>query len=480
MKVEPFTEKERQMKKKSQRRAHLVALIIMLATSLLTSEFAQAEKTGNGGGAWVCREANGTIRWSQLVDLFEAENEFGLTLASYPGSVREVVDQLQLRISRVNQDLYESLIPYFEDVNYLENDPPDITYTEDVLTVVDDSLYRLKPSPKRCSGGEINYEQVVNYKNDGLILVQSEILNSFANSVKAALVFHEAIYAYLRDVAGDTVSTKARRMVGLILSTLSTTDLKKALEDLGEGSVNAIGMTFKEIQGGSFTMGSPENEPNRSPYAYEKQHYVTLTQDFEIQTTEVTQYQWFQVMGDNPSKFSKPENCPQSHKVIKSIGLCPNHPVERVSFDDVQEFIGRLNLKSGGYFYRLPTEAEWEYAARAGTSSAYSFGDNASQLFKYGIYSVNSGNQTAGVGKRLPNKNGLHDMHGNVSEWVQDWYDRYPSNHQSDPIGPDYNWRGRVIRGGSWCDGAGILRSAHRTGQWDPSSVVGFRLVRTH
>jgi formylglycine-generating enzyme required for sulfatase activity len=168
-------------------------------------------------------------------------------------------------------------------------------------------------------------------------------------------------------------------------------------------------------------------------------------------------------MGTNPSKFKG-----------------RNNPVETVSWKKVQTFIQRLNEHDSANKYRLPTEAEWEYAARAGTTSAYSFGDDASQLGQYAWYRDNSDSQTHPVGLKQPNPWGLYDMHGNVWEWVQDWYGDYPKNAVTSSTGPSGGER-RVVRGGSWVSvsDAGFLRSALRCSSTpDFYNVnVGFRLA---
>lgn len=454
-----------------------------LALSLIPAMPAAASghEIGNGGGSWVCRETNGSIRWSKVVDLFEGENEFGLAISQYPGSVREIVDQVQLRIFRANRDLYETIAEYLDKVNYLEPSPPSIIYTEDTLRTIDDSLYRLEPSPKRCQGGEIKYGQTVNYKRDGNILVQSEIFSSLSNTGKASLVFHEAIYAYRRAMYGEKTSILTRRIVGLIFSTLSTGELKKALEELGEGEIPITGMSFSKIQPGSFMMGSPANEPDRY-VGDETQYSMTIARPFEIMKTEVTQSQWFQIMGNNPSNFKDYENCPKTYvapEKNKGVALCPNHPVESVSWHEVQEFLVKLNqMRRDGYAYRLPTEAEWEYAARAGTSTAYSFGSDPSQLFLYGWYSSTSANQTHEVSSLKPNNWGLFDMYGNVWEWVSDWY---ASDYEKYGNGGPSSGSNRVIRGGGWGSIARDLRSASR-GSRTPSHrfhSLGFRLARS-
>lgn len=170
--------------------------------------------------------------------------------------------------------------------------------------------------------------------------------------------------------------------------------------------VKSLDMNFKLIKAGTFMMGSPKDENNR--FEDETQHEVTIDKDFEMQTSPVTQEQWEGIMGNNPSYF-------------KGKDL----PVETVSWDDVQEFIKKLNDKNDGYTYRLPTEAEWEFAARGGTTTAYSFGDDPSQSSDYAWFSKNSEGTTHPVGMKKPNPFGLYDMHGNVWEWVQDEYKEY-------------------------------------------------------
>ena len=238
----------------------------------------------------------------------------------------------------------------------------------------------------------------------------------------------------------------------------------------GNSFTNSLGMKFVYIEPGTFTMGSPSNEPGRD--SDETQHRVTLTRGYYLQTTEVTQGQWKAVMGSNPSHF---KNCGDD---------CP---VEQVSWNDTQDFIRKLNQKEGGNKYRLPTEAEWEYAARAGTQSRFSWGDDADcAKANYGNVALlgeckgkNPG-ATAQVGSYPPNARGLYDMHGNVWEWCQDWKGVYPAGSVTDPTGPS-SGSGRVYRGGSWLDYARYCRSAGRN-SFDPGirfTGLGLRLLRT-
>lgn len=224
---------------------------------------------------------------------------------------------------------------------------------------------------------------------------------------------------------------------------------------------NGVDMVFCDIPRGSFTMGSPQNEEGRDSDE-SPQHQVTLSKDVEMLATEVTQAMWQAVMGSNPSKFKDSAS-----------------PVEQVSWNDItNDFLPKLNekLRSEGYTYRLPTEAEWEYAARG--EKAGPFGIDG-DLKDFGWFDGNSGGKTNPVGKLKSNKYGLFDMHGNVWEWVQDAKADYSSSAVTDPLVTAGS--NRVIRGGSWIDDARICRSAYRNG-FGPVvrfSVVGFRLVRT-
>ena len=231
------------------------------------------------------------------------------------------------------------------------------------------------------------------------------------------------------------------------------------------------GASFKmvRIPAGEFTMGSPPTEPQRG--SDERQHPVRLS-GYWIGETEVTQALWDAVMGSNPSNFKGCDDC----------------PVESVSWDDAQAFIRKLNKAAGGKRFRLPTEAEWEYAARAGTTTAFAFGDclstdQANYNGNYPLTGCPKGryrqNPTA-VKSFTPNAWGLYDMHGNVWEWCQDWYGDYPSGSVTDPKGPS-SGSSRVLRGGGWSNDAQYCRSAFRS-RYTPgnrSYYLGFRLART-
>jgi formylglycine-generating enzyme required for sulfatase activity len=235
-------------------------------------------------------------------------------------------------------------------------------------------------------------------------------------------------------------------------------------------------MTFVKIPAGTFMMGSPDTESGRVSDEG-PQHQVTISKGFELQATEVTQGQWVAVMGSNPSYFTSPAHCPGEHVESGGLRMCPNNPVEQVSWDDAQEFIQKLNSRGDGYRYRLPTEAEWEYAARAGTTGPY-----AGKLDALAWYGQYPGGRTHPVAKKQSNAWGLYDMHGNVWEWTADWYGSYRSGAVSDPTGPSTG-SNRVRRGGSWhLGGAQGCRSAAR-GNSSPDirgNYLGFRLLRTN
>lgn len=250
--------------------------------------------------------------------------------------------------------------------------------------------------------------------------------------------------------------------------------------------VDSLGLNFVNITAGSFMMGSPISETGRRNH--ESQNKVNLTKNYELQTTHVTQKQYFDVMKVNPSTFKSIQYCPKTYQVTANgFTGCPNNPVESVSYYDAQEFIARLNgtLKRS-YVYRLPTEAEFEFAARAGTATAYPFGENIAQLPLYAWFSENASRHTHEVAQLKPNAWGLYDTQGNAWQWVSDYYGNYEITEQTDPMGPQ-SGPYRVARGSSWISDAidpltrQDLRSASRAcgGSNDRYSTVGFRLVRT-
>ena len=223
--------------------------------------------------------------------------------------------------------------------------------------------------------------------------------------------------------------------------------------DLGGG----VTMEFILIRPGSFTMGSDKSAAKDEKPA----HKVALTKPFYLGKYEVTQEQWEKVMGTNPSNFKGAKN-----------------PVEKVSYIDCQSFVAKLKEKVPGQTFRLPTEAEWEYACRAGTAGNYCYGDGEGSLAEYAWYNSNASNSTHPVGEKKPNAWGLYDMHGNVWEWCADWYGDYPATAVGDPQGSSPG-SDRVVRGGSWGSYAAYCRAASRNFD-NPSGTshgLGLRLA---
>ena len=213
------------------------------------------------------------------------------------------------------------------------------------------------------------------------------------------------------------------------------------------------------IPAGKFKMGSPESEKGHSKA--ETQHEVTLTNPFYMGTYEVTQEQWESVMGSNPSSKTKGAKL----------------PVTDVSWEDCQEFIKKLNASTKGG-YRLPTESEWEHACRAGTSTAYSFGDEITP--KDANYDDSKIGKPVAVGSYKPNAFGLYDMHGNVWEWCEDWYGSLQDGEVMDPKGPAKG-NYRVLRGGSHLGTGPRARSSNRNygAPTYRTTGDGFRLAKT-
>ena len=268
-------------------------------------------------------------------------------------------------------------------------------------------------------------------------------------------------------VPDTTVTVPPERTV-MITRNLAPTVIESPTPSRSSGGGQSVsgplsGMEFALIPAGSFMMGSPSDESGRDSDEG-PQHRVTIS-SFYMMTTEVTQGMWREVMGSNPSHFKG-----------------DNLPVESVSWNDVQEFLTKLNRRDPGKGYRLPSESEWEYACRAGTTTKYHSGNGESDLGRVGWYRGNSDNRTHPVGQKSPNSWGLYDMHGNVWEWCEDWYHSSYNNAPIDGsawISPSGS--GRVLRGGSWGYDAGACRSADRYGDGpsDRDSNLGFRLARS-
>ncbi|MBO4545613.1 MAG: formylglycine-generating enzyme family protein, partial [Verrucomicrobia bacterium] len=223
---------------------------------------------------------------------------------------------------------------------------------------------------------------------------------------------------------------------------------------------------------GTFMMGSPENELGRSDD--EVQHQVTLTKGYWLGKYEVTQAQYEAVTGSNPANFKGSNRPVENVNWFDAVNFC-----EKLT--EIEKAAGRL---PEGYEYTLPTEAQWEYACRAGTAAALNSGKNlsdeseCSEMDEVGWYGYNSDNETHSVGQKMPNAWGLYDMHGNVWEWCLDKYEDYPTSSVTDPVGPDTGVH-RVKRGGSLDLIAGSCRSAYRN-SYSPEGrdfIFGFRVA---
>jgi formylglycine-generating enzyme required for sulfatase activity len=245
------------------------------------------------------------------------------------------------------------------------------------------------------------------------------------------------------EILNETVIKKRRLSI--------RSSVQSIRDDFYHDGERVTSLEFCHIPAGTFRMGRFGNF-----------YRVTISKGFYLGKYPVTQDQWEAVMESNPSHFAK-----------------GNYPVENVSWEDCQQFIERLNDQTGRAKYRLPTEAEWEYACRAGSSTAYSFGDDKKKLSEYGWYHANSGGKSHPVGQKLPNPWGLYDMNGGVWEWCKDWYAPYPRWKAIDPEGPSKG-SDRVLRGGSWSDGPRRCRSGFRS-YFSPDfrcDFFGFRLAR--
>jgi formylglycine-generating enzyme required for sulfatase activity len=212
-------------------------------------------------------------------------------------------------------------------------------------------------------------------------------------------------------------------------------------------TVRDIALDMIWVKPGTFTMGSPRSEADRVDD--ESQHQVTLSKGFYLGKHEVTQAQWERVMGSNPSKFKGADRPVETVRWIEAVSFCNK-------LTEMEKKAGRV---PEGMAYQLPTEAQWEYACRAGTTTAYSWGDAITKT--NANYRDSGFKQTRDVGQYAANPWGFHDMHGNVYEWCADWYGDYPSGAVRDPVGPA-GGSSRVLRGGSWHLTASYARCANR------------------
>jgi formylglycine-generating enzyme required for sulfatase activity len=258
---------------------------------------------------------------------------------------------------------------------------------------------------------------------------------------------------------------------------LAATTIGSAEQDEKLYGLEALldGSGFVRIAAGEFLMGAQQGGDDEEP-----RHVVRITQSFELGKFEVTQAQWETALGSRQQAHARPAK-EKPDAAAKEIN--PSHfkgarlPVENVSWEDAQRFLQALNARDGKHLYRLPTEAEWEYACRAGSKE-----DGAAELEERAWFKANSIAQTHPVGSKEPNAWGLYDMQGNVWEWVQDWYahDYYKHSPPTDPPGPATGAY-RVYRGGSWYSSAGDCRPAFRGFDLPANHYysLGLRVVRT-
>ncbi len=244
-----------------------------------------------------------------------------------------------------------------------------------------------------------------------------------------------------------------------INSTVSTTTSTEKTEP-EPTKTNSIGIDLVLISSGEFEMGAGEYSNSQ---IMQPTHTVEIKNDFYIGKYEVTQRQWNEIMDENPST-SKGRN----------------QPVDQVSWKEAQEFISKLNKLENTTKYRLPTEAEWEYACKAGTKSSYFFGDDETELGDYAWYIDNSEDETYSVGQKQSNPWGLYDMYGNVFEWVQDdWHQNYKEAPTDGSAWDEPGSNPKVLRGGFWGSSAGNCMSAERTSKYptEEDTNIGFRIV---
>ena len=283
-------------------------------------------------------------------------------------------------------------------------------------------------------------------------------------------------------------------IIGLLLWASGVFTLRTPEDPIGPNApeiTNSLGMKLTLIPAGEFLMGSTDsdkeaNDDEKPP------HRVRITRPFYLGMYEVTQQEYETVMGGNPSWFSA-----QGGGMDRVAGQdTRRHPVESVTWNDAITFCNKLSERegllpyyrsgaeesSGGAGYRLPTEAEWEYACRAGSTTRFSFGDDTARLGEFAWYKDKSGGQTHPVGQKQPNAFGLYDMHGNVWEWVEDcWHDSYAGAPTDGSPWISGACRKRVIRGGNWYDPWEYTRSAKRyewIGMPIAYGVIGFRVAR--
>ena len=300
--------------------------------------------------------------------------------------------------------------------------------------------------------------------------MQIEILQHQKDSLNAIIANERWAYSQEKDALNKSMAQKDSKINSLMSDVKAKNDQVLSIQKQLQVLRDSIALLQREllaknrlpfepemvfVEGGTFQMGSELGDADEQPV-----HAVTLSSIY-IGKYEVTQKQWLEVMGSNPSYFTNCDQC----------------PVEYVSWNDVQDYIQRLNAQTGKQ-YRLPTEAEWEFAARGGLEGKGYVYSGSNDLQEVGYFYDNSNGDIHGVGNKRPNELGIFDMSGNVWEWCNDWYEAYGSNPVKNPQGPA-SGNARVLRGGGWYSDAQYCRSASRD-WYNPDgrfNSLGFRLV---
>ncbi len=355
---------------------------------------------------------------------------------TYEDSVR-AADGQQRQALKAAQDEYLTKLKEAKDSALEVNDLKAANEIEAALKAIAMKRPVLAPTFQLAIEAQRSHEDSVQAANEQQLVALK----------RAEEVYQTELQAALDSAIASKDLTEANRIDAAMKEMQQKIDARDAASTPALSITNSIGMTFVEIPAGEFTMGSPRFEAGREQDETERR--IKLTESFGMGIHEVTQAQYEQVVGRNPSQFK---------------GV--NNPVEVVSWDDAAEFCRLLTAlpaeRAAGRNYRLPTETEWEYACRAGTTTAYSFGNDDSPLGQYAWYDKTSGKRSHPVGHRQGNAWGLYDMHGNVWEWCEDKEGSF-----------------RVIRGGGWNNDAAGCRTANRlsSGPPHPRADRGFRLV---
>lgn len=324
--------------------------------------------------------------------------------------------------------------------------------------------------PKRWVSGEVIYEEVK--RNEWHVhLKQADSVDARVQIDLSQMTIHFRGQGPKEVLPISSASKQLSAEAEAAMEQARQNSAESLEEKADRGITNSLGMKLVQIAKGKFQMGSGVQEEGYR--LKEPRHAVTLTRDYYLSAFEVTQAQYSKLMGNNPSYFQGDQ--------VQGVDSS-NHPVDQVSWEDAVEFCKRLSElpeeKAAGRVYRLPTEAEWEYACRAGSNSPFSFG-GLELADDHGWFSSNSQGKTHPVGQKDPNAWGLYDMHGNVNEWCSDWAGDYPEGAVSDPSGPlqgDF----RMFRGGNWMFDAVIFKSGGRSNGFPPdtrSDYVGFRVA---